>query len=228
MQKAEPGQGDLNDHESLVKAIKQVDVVISTVGYSWLADHGKIIAAVKEAGNVKRFFPSDFGNDVDRAHAVEPAKTAILTTTLTEPIAALTNGFDTAKEIWDCLACHFSQKSVANTASLKMQLLDLQKGNQSIDDYLRHAKSIADSLAAINKPVPDEDLVVATLHGLGSDYLMFRITITQNPPLPDFTELRARILAFDNQHQRSPENHSVTALFSSNSQPGRPTCSDTM
>ncbi|KAL8129535.1 hypothetical protein V2J09_018690 [Rumex salicifolius] len=66
--------GDLYDHESLVKAIKQVDVVISTVGYAALADQVKIIAAIKEAGNVKRFLPSEFGNDVDRVHAVEPAK----------------------------------------------------------------------------------------------------------------------------------------------------------
>ncbi|KAA8536093.1 hypothetical protein F0562_028571 [Nyssa sinensis] len=68
--------GDLYDHGSLVKAIKQVDVVISTVGHGQLADQVKIIAAIKEAGNVKRFFPSEFGNDVDRVHAVEPAKTA--------------------------------------------------------------------------------------------------------------------------------------------------------
>ncbi|KAK6136741.1 hypothetical protein DH2020_029569 [Rehmannia glutinosa] len=66
--------GDLYDHESLVKAIKQVDVVISTVGYAQLNDQDKIVAAIKEAGNVKRFFPSEFGNDVDRVHAVEPAK----------------------------------------------------------------------------------------------------------------------------------------------------------
>lgn len=46
-------QGDLNDHESLVKAIKQVDVVISTVGSLQLEDQLKIIAAIKEAGNVK-------------------------------------------------------------------------------------------------------------------------------------------------------------------------------
>nr|XP_004289664.2 PREDICTED: isoflavone reductase homolog [Fragaria vesca subsp. vesca] len=71
--------GDLYDHESLVKAIKQVDVVISTVGHAQLADQGNIIAAIKEAGNVKRFFPSEFGNDVDRVHAVEPAKTAFAT-----------------------------------------------------------------------------------------------------------------------------------------------------
>lgn len=46
-------QGDLNDHQSLVKAIKEVDVVISTVGGGQLQDQAKIIAAIKEAGNVK-------------------------------------------------------------------------------------------------------------------------------------------------------------------------------
>ncbi|KAM7250702.1 hypothetical protein ACFE04_022585 [Oxalis oulophora] len=68
--------GDLNDHDSLVNAVKQVDVVISTVGRHLLLDQQKIITAIKEAGNVKRFFPSEFGNDPDRVHAVDPAKTA--------------------------------------------------------------------------------------------------------------------------------------------------------
>ncbi|KAL3597359.1 hypothetical protein D5086_008996 [Populus alba] len=48
--------GDLFDHESLVKAIKQVDVVISTVGHAQLVEQGRIIAAIKEAGNVKVTF----------------------------------------------------------------------------------------------------------------------------------------------------------------------------
>ncbi|XP_038888584.1 phenylcoumaran benzylic ether reductase Pyrc5-like [Benincasa hispida] len=68
--------GDLYDHDSLVKAIKEVDVVISTVGAGQLADQVKLIDAIKEAGNVKRFLPSEFGNDVDRSSAVEPAKSA--------------------------------------------------------------------------------------------------------------------------------------------------------
>ncbi|KAL5558018.1 hypothetical protein UlMin_034229 [Ulmus minor] len=68
--------GDVNDYESLLKAIKQVDVVISTVGHMQILDQVKIISAIKEAGNIKRFFPSEFGNDVDRVHAVEPAKSA--------------------------------------------------------------------------------------------------------------------------------------------------------
>ncbi|PPR98222.1 hypothetical protein GOBAR_AA22443 [Gossypium barbadense] len=66
--------GDMYDHESLVKAIKQVDVVISVVGQMQLSGQVKIIAAIKEAGNVKRFFPSEFGMDVDKNNAVEPAK----------------------------------------------------------------------------------------------------------------------------------------------------------
>ena len=46
-------QGDIHDHESLVKAFKQVDVVISAVGAMQLADQTKIIPAIKEAGNIK-------------------------------------------------------------------------------------------------------------------------------------------------------------------------------
>ena len=46
-------QGDLHDHRSLVRAIKEVDVVISAIGYHMLADQDKIIAAIKEAGNIK-------------------------------------------------------------------------------------------------------------------------------------------------------------------------------
>ncbi|KAL3038950.1 hypothetical protein AAZX31_01G160000 [Glycine max] len=64
--------GDLTDHNSLVKAIKQVDVVISALGGQQIDDQVKIIAAIKEAGNIKRFLPSEFGLDVDHHNAVEP------------------------------------------------------------------------------------------------------------------------------------------------------------
>ncbi|KAK1558414.1 hypothetical protein Q3G72_002059 [Acer saccharum] len=71
--------GDLCDHKSLVEAIKRVDVVICTIGLFQSADQDKIVAAIKEAGNVKRFFPSEFGHDVNCAHVVEPAKTLFAT-----------------------------------------------------------------------------------------------------------------------------------------------------
>ncbi|CDP20330.1 unnamed protein product [Coffea canephora] len=61
--------GDLHNHQQLVNAIKQVDIVISAVGGDLVAHQVKIIEAIKEAGNIKRFLPSEFGVDVDRANA---------------------------------------------------------------------------------------------------------------------------------------------------------------
>ncbi|XP_010056239.2 isoflavone reductase-like protein [Eucalyptus grandis] len=66
--------GDMNDPGTLLNAIRQVDVVISTVETS-PEDQYKIIAAITIVGNIKRFLPSVFGNHADRAHAVEPART---------------------------------------------------------------------------------------------------------------------------------------------------------
>lgn len=65
--------GCMHDHNSLVKAIRQVDVVICTVGGNQILDQIKIVDAIKEVGTVKRFLPSEFGHDVDRADPVEPA-----------------------------------------------------------------------------------------------------------------------------------------------------------
>ncbi|KAL2348539.1 hypothetical protein Fmac_002541 [Flemingia macrophylla] len=67
-------EGDMMDHKTLVKALKQVDIVICTVGRYLIEDQVKIIAAIKEAGNIKRFFPSEFGLDVDRQDAVHPVR----------------------------------------------------------------------------------------------------------------------------------------------------------
>nr|CAD1834097.1 unnamed protein product [Ananas comosus var. bracteatus] len=75
---------DVHDHGSLVGAFKQVDVVISAVGHKFreqLADQIKIIRAIKEAGNVKRFLPSEFGSDVEHVELVEPAASVLHTKT---------------------------------------------------------------------------------------------------------------------------------------------------
>ncbi|CAL2240206.1 unnamed protein product [Prunus armeniaca] len=42
---------------------------------------------------------------------------------------------------------------------------------------------------------------------------MLHTALTQNPPLPDFSELRARILSFDAQQSRPATSTAATALF---------------
>lgn len=43
----------MNDYESLVKAVKAVDVVISAVGVTQIKEQTKLIAAIKEASTIK-------------------------------------------------------------------------------------------------------------------------------------------------------------------------------
>uniref|UniRef100_J3KY35 NmrA-like domain-containing protein n=1 Tax=Oryza brachyantha TaxID=4533 RepID=J3KY35_ORYBR len=74
--------GDMNDHESLVAAIKRADVVISAVGHRGTVELDgqlKVVDAIKEAGNIKRFVPSEYGCDVEQAEAatLEPARSII-------------------------------------------------------------------------------------------------------------------------------------------------------
>ncbi|KAF2322219.1 hypothetical protein GH714_008751 [Hevea brasiliensis] len=64
--------GELGEHEKLVSVLKQVDVVISTLAIPQHLDQLKIISAKTEVGNIKRFVPSEFGNEVDRVSGLPP------------------------------------------------------------------------------------------------------------------------------------------------------------
>jgi len=58
--------------------------------------------------------------------------------------------------IWQHLASCFSIASLAWALDLKCMLANVSKGpNQSMEDYLCHIKTLANSLAAIQSPVFD-------------------------------------------------------------------------
>ncbi|CAL2244864.1 unnamed protein product [Prunus armeniaca] len=80
--------------------------------------------------------------------------------------------------------------------------MDMQKGSQPIDAYLRQAKSLADSLAAINELDSPKELVIAVLWGLGPGYKMLVTTVLNFPSLPDFADLHTCLLAFIAQAPR--------------------------
>ncbi|XP_047970791.1 isoflavone reductase homolog [Salvia hispanica] len=73
-------EGSFSDHQSLVEAVKQVDVVVCTMSGVHFRSHNllmqlKLVDAIKEAGNIKRFLPSEFGMDpAQMMHALEPGR----------------------------------------------------------------------------------------------------------------------------------------------------------
>ncbi|KAK9928187.1 hypothetical protein M0R45_025333 [Rubus argutus] len=66
--------------KALSTPVKKVDVVICTISGVHFRSHNlmlqlKLVEAIKQAGNVKRFFPSEFGLDPSRmGHALEPGR----------------------------------------------------------------------------------------------------------------------------------------------------------
>ncbi|RWR78233.1 bifunctional pinoresinol-lariciresinol reductase 2-like protein [Cinnamomum micranthum f. kanehirae] len=73
MQGATLLQGSFDDHESLVRALKQVDIVVSAAAAPAILEQLNLIDAIKQVGTIKRFLPSEFGMDPDRMmHAIPP------------------------------------------------------------------------------------------------------------------------------------------------------------
>lgn len=91
------------------------------------------------------------------------------------------------------------QQSLTNATQLKFRLFSLTKGSKTISDYLAQAKSLVDELIAIQEPVSNSDLVTYVLHGLGPDYQMLVTALLNFPPLPSFSDLRTKLLAFEGQ-----------------------------
>jgi hypothetical protein len=51
-------QGELEEHEKIVSALREVDIVISALAYPQVLDQLKIIDAIKVAGNIKVINPT--------------------------------------------------------------------------------------------------------------------------------------------------------------------------
>nr|AOC97450.1 eugenol synthase [Ocimum americanum] len=70
-------KGEMGEHEKLVRLMKKVDVVISAIAIPQVLEQLKIVEAIKVAGNIKRFLPSDFGVEEDRISALPPFEACI-------------------------------------------------------------------------------------------------------------------------------------------------------
>uniref|UniRef100_A0A0C9S3Q4 TSA: Wollemia nobilis Ref_Wollemi_Transcript_14834_1258 transcribed RNA sequence n=1 Tax=Wollemia nobilis TaxID=56998 RepID=A0A0C9S3Q4_9CONI len=149
--------GSLEDHASLVEAMKKVDVVISTVGGAQLMDQMNIIKAIKEVGTIKRFLPSEFGNDVDNVHTVEPATTVFgMKVKIRRAIEA--EGIPYTYVSSNCFAGYFlpSMSQPGLTAPPRDKIVILGDGNAKVvfvkeDDIGTYAIKAVDDPRTLNK-----------------------------------------------------------------------------
>uniref|UniRef100_A0A803PXS9 Integrase catalytic domain-containing protein n=1 Tax=Cannabis sativa TaxID=3483 RepID=A0A803PXS9_CANSA len=81
-------------------------------------------------------------------------------------------------EIWNVFNQLFATRSRASLLQVRGLLQSTKKGSMSIDEYFLKMKKYADSLAAADHPISDEDLILYILGGLGPEYESVVVNLT--------------------------------------------------
>ena len=102
----------------------------------------------------------------------------------TEVLIALED-VGSASKVWKSIEQHILPTTVEKEMILNETLMSLQKGNLSVDDYVRKFKSLCDNLAVMKKPI-NETKVFQLARGLGPKYQDFCTAMLTKPPYPSF------------------------------------------
>uniref|UniRef100_A0A2N9HE41 Retrotransposon Copia-like N-terminal domain-containing protein n=1 Tax=Fagus sylvatica TaxID=28930 RepID=A0A2N9HE41_FAGSY len=120
-----------------------------------------------------------------------------ITGTLSEEALGHVVGMTTAREVWTSLEVAYLQAMKEREIQLKRQLQMPKKEGTSLGEYLMQFKSLRDSLAAIHKPVSDEDKTVQLSHCLGKKYEVFNTTMLSKPLSPTFNQFITALQGYD-------------------------------
>jgi len=117
--------------------------------------------------------------------------------TLSEEALSLVVGLETASAVWEALKNAYAKDSQEREFTLRQQVTYFRKhDNQSMEEHIRTFKKLCDSLAAIGKPVSDNEKVFCLLTNLDPQYENFTTTILK-PPRPSYSELVSQLQNFD-------------------------------
>lgn len=101
-----------------------------------------------------------------------------INTTLAEKVLSTVYGLNTSRLVWASLAKRFASDSKSRISHIKRQLQSLRQGSKTCSEYLQTAKQWADQLAAIGKPIEDDDLIHFLISGLNPTFNAFVTTFS--------------------------------------------------
>jgi hypothetical protein len=102
-----------------------------------------------------------------------------LISSLSEKVIAHVVRCTTSRDLWATLERMFTAQSQARLMQIHYQLSTLRKGSTSISDFFHTFTGLADTLAAIDQPLPEFQLVSFLLAGLGPEYDSFVTSVQQ-------------------------------------------------
>ena len=120
-----------------------------------------------------------------------------LISSLSENILAYVVQCTTSREVWLTLEQMFTAHSQARVMNIHYQLSTLKKEDSSIADYFHKFTGLIATLAAINKPLTDEEQISFLLAGLGSEFESFVTTIQMRTDLLSIKALYGHLLSHE-------------------------------
>jgi len=86
------------------------------------------------------------------------------------------------------------RRTIQIQSHLKCQLQSLQQGNKTFTEYLNQAKSWADELSAVGKPVDDDDPISLVINGINPTYNSFVTAFTLRDRETTFHDFQSELL----------------------------------
>ncbi|WRX11802.1 hypothetical protein QQP08_004289 [Theobroma cacao] len=91
-------------------------------------------------------------------------------TSLTERIIPMISSAKRSKDVWDRLSTALASASTSRIMGLTDQLANITKGTMTVSEYIGKIRSIADELTLAGSVVPNTNLILHVLNGVGSEY----------------------------------------------------------
>ena len=111
--------------------------------------------------------------------------------------------YSTSSEVWKLLEQLFFTKSKARLLHLRFLLQTTKKGSLTIEDYILKMKSLAHEFMSVGQVIPDYEIVLYILGGLGPEYesVVVNLTSKDSLTLPEAQfMLQAHELRLENFH----------------------------
>jgi hypothetical protein len=131
-----------------------------------------------------------------------------LISTLSNSVLPYAVGIKTSREVWLTLERMFASESQARIVQIRYQLTSLKKGALTITDYYQKARILAQTLATIDKPLKDSELVLYVLNGLPMEFDSLVTSVTTRTDPISMNDLYGHLLTYEQRiatHHSSPD-----------------------
>jgi hypothetical protein len=136
--------------------------------------------------------------------------------------AVMTPGEDpAAAELWDSINGLFSDHKINRQLMLSAELGDISMGDLSMTDYLQKLKTLGDSLADLDAPIVDAQMVIHCLNGLPKKYDGAADLISLMVPPLTFGRCCSMLKLQEMKRKNRRARHTDTALYTNSTSTGK-------